>query len=339
MANNKSVNHTVSPNQPVNISPGDEWYNVTTNKLYKAVVVGGTAVQFIEINLAAGSFTTLSASSTVSGTGFSTYLASPPPIGGTVAAAGSFTTLSASSTVSGTGFSTYLASPPAIGGTTAGAGSFTTVNLSAGTAARAPVKLIAGTNLTAEVAGAVEFDTANTIAYFTGNTTNGRGLIPVTQYFRLTANGTNTTTTIAPFFGTNSSIPLVANGIYEIEIESNYNKNTAGTLVWTLTNSAIVTNMTVNMLMSPVVGYTNVPSASAVTVGALIGQTAASVAFTATASISNNATMWSRFKIILENSGSTSVRLNVTNSSGTITPIRGSFWKATRIATVGTFAA
>jgi hypothetical protein len=66
-----------------------------------------------------GAFTTLSASSTVSGTGFSTYLASPPAIGGTAAAAGAFTTLSASSTVSGTGFSTYLASPPAIGGTTA----------------------------------------------------------------------------------------------------------------------------------------------------------------------------------------------------------------------------
>lgn len=43
-----------------------------------------------------GAFTTLSASSTVSGTGFSTYLASPPSIGGTAAAAGAFTTLSAS---------------------------------------------------------------------------------------------------------------------------------------------------------------------------------------------------------------------------------------------------
>jgi hypothetical protein len=42
-----------------------------------------------------GAFTTLSASSTVSGTGFSTYLASPPAIGGTLANAGSFTTLSA----------------------------------------------------------------------------------------------------------------------------------------------------------------------------------------------------------------------------------------------------
>ena len=79
---------------------------------------------------AAGSFTTLSASSTVSGTGFSTYLASPPAIGGTAAAAGAFTTLSASSTVSGTGFSTYLASPPAIGGTAAAAGAFTTLSAS-----------------------------------------------------------------------------------------------------------------------------------------------------------------------------------------------------------------
>ena len=37
------------------------------------------------------------------------------------------TTLSASSTVSGTGFSTYLASPPAIGGTAAAAGTFTAI--------------------------------------------------------------------------------------------------------------------------------------------------------------------------------------------------------------------
>jgi hypothetical protein len=50
-------------------------------------------------------------------------------VGQTTAAAGSFTTLSASSTVSGTGFSTYLASPPAIGGTSAAAGTFTTLTI------------------------------------------------------------------------------------------------------------------------------------------------------------------------------------------------------------------
>lgn len=49
-------------------------------------------------------------------------------IGVTTAAAGAFTTLSASSTVSGTGFSTYLASPPAIGGTAPAAGAFTSLS-------------------------------------------------------------------------------------------------------------------------------------------------------------------------------------------------------------------
>ena len=73
----------------------------------------------------AGAFTTLSASSTVSGTGFTNYFASPPALGATTASTGAFTTLSASGTVSGTGFSTYLASPPAIGGTAAAAGTFT----------------------------------------------------------------------------------------------------------------------------------------------------------------------------------------------------------------------
>jgi len=43
----------------------------------------------------------LSASSTVSGTGFSTYLASPPAIGGTAAAAGSFTALAYTTTLTG----------------------------------------------------------------------------------------------------------------------------------------------------------------------------------------------------------------------------------------------
>lgn len=60
--------------------------------------------------------------------------AAPGAIGSGTASSGAFTTLSASSTVSGTGFSTYLASPPAIGGTTAAAGTFTTL-LSTGTAA------------------------------------------------------------------------------------------------------------------------------------------------------------------------------------------------------------
>jgi len=44
---------------------------------------------------------------------------------------GTFTTLSASSTVSGSGFSSYLASPPAIGGTTPAAGTFSSLVVNA----------------------------------------------------------------------------------------------------------------------------------------------------------------------------------------------------------------
>ena len=108
--------------------------------------LSGNAGKFVLVNSGASALTVSSALSetggnvtvagglavtgTVSGVGFSSYLASPPAIGGTAAAAGSFTTLSASSTVSGAGFSAYLASPPAIGGTAAAAGSFTTLALS-----------------------------------------------------------------------------------------------------------------------------------------------------------------------------------------------------------------
>lgn len=56
--------------------------------------------------------------------------ASMPPIGATTPNSGAFTTLSASSTVSGAGFTTYLASPPAIGGTAPNTGAFTTLSAS-----------------------------------------------------------------------------------------------------------------------------------------------------------------------------------------------------------------
>jgi len=62
VANNKPFNHIVSPHQPISISPGDEWYNVTTNKLYKAVAVNGTDVEFIEIKQNTGSEVSASAS-------------------------------------------------------------------------------------------------------------------------------------------------------------------------------------------------------------------------------------------------------------------------------------
>lgn len=209
----------------------------------------------------------------------------------------------------------------------------------AATSSVAPIDFTssAGTLVTSPTGGEFEYD--GNMFFASGNSTNGRGLIPAQQYFRLAADLGVTSTTIAPFFGSTSSIPLVANGIYEIDIDCYYLKNTAGTLVWTLTNSTTVTSMTAHIMTTPVAGYTAVPTATACVQAALIAQTSAAVAFTATASLTIATNHFSRFKIILENGSSTSLRLNVTNSAGTITPRRGSFWKATRITNVGILAA
>ncbi len=68
------------------------------------------------------------------------------PIGSTTASTVAATNLSASGTVSGTGFSNYLAAPPAIGNTTPAAGSFTTLTANNGTlTASAPVLDLAQT--------------------------------------------------------------------------------------------------------------------------------------------------------------------------------------------------
>jgi hypothetical protein len=71
-----------------------------------SVSLGATSTTLDGVNIGAttagtGAFTTLSASSTISGTGFSNYLASPPAIGGTAAAAVSSTALSYTTTLTG----------------------------------------------------------------------------------------------------------------------------------------------------------------------------------------------------------------------------------------------
>lgn len=89
-------------------------------------------------------------------------------VGASTAASGAFTTLSASSTVSGTGFSTYLASPPAIGGTASAAGKFTTLEatgvatVTAGTVSAPAITTSGDTNT------GIFFPAADSIAFAEG---------------------------------------------------------------------------------------------------------------------------------------------------------------------------
>ena len=120
----------------------------------------------------------------------------PGTIGSGTPNTGAFTTLSASSTVSGTGFSTYLASPPAIGGTAASTGAFTT--LTASTSVLSPIHGSASGSLSLQSAGttAVTIDTSQNVGIGTTSPTfkldvNGRANISqssVISYEMLTLN-------------------------------------------------------------------------------------------------------------------------------------------------------
>lgn len=127
--------------------------------------IGGTTTQ-VQYNLSgalAGS-----ANMTFDGTTLTSAFAGPHngTVGATTPNTAAFTTLSASSTVSGTGFSVYLASPPAIGGTAAAAGTFTTMTATADSAftSTGAVQLSAGTTAQrpAGAAGKLRYNTSLT---------------------------------------------------------------------------------------------------------------------------------------------------------------------------------
>jgi hypothetical protein len=51
MSIRESILHLHSPTEPTNVTIGDEWFDSSTNKLYKRVAVGGTAVAWREVQL------------------------------------------------------------------------------------------------------------------------------------------------------------------------------------------------------------------------------------------------------------------------------------------------
>ena len=99
-------------------------------------------------------------------------LLAPGAIGSGTASTGAFTTLSASSTVSGTGFSTYLASPPAIGSTAPSTGKFTTVEstIATGTAPFTVASTTNVANLNASSLGGATFASPGAIGSGTAST-------------------------------------------------------------------------------------------------------------------------------------------------------------------------
>jgi len=296
------------------------------------------------LNIVADNAATVSVPS--GGTGLSTLTANFIPFGnGTNPFSSSAnltfdgTNLTAAGSVSaGTSITAGTTLTATAGNITATAGNVvaSSIRPTAGTASLSPILLTSGTNLTTAAAGAIEYDGVN--MYGTTDTSSGRSSVGLYNQFKLTADGSNITT-IANFFGGTSNIALVAEGYYDIEIIMYFRKTTAGTVTWTLTNSAAPTEQNIYFEMSPVTGIVAPPGTATMLVGQAINNTAA-YSF-ATASLTTAVDHYARFRIQLDNGTGTSLKIQATASAGSITPYTGSIWTARRLNTTnnGTYAA
>jgi hypothetical protein len=197
-----------------------------------------------------------------------------------------------------------------------------------------PIELNAGTNLTSPIAGAIEYD--GITLYRTNDTTSGRGYEPSTQMFRLTANGSAIGPTVANFFGANSAIQLAAGGIYEIEAYCYFTKQTAGTVTVTASSSLAPVNL------NGIIQYGAAAGNGAAQQITLQGQTVAAAAFAASVSLNNLSGHAFTIRLMIEtNVNASNLRFMFTESAGTVTPLRSSYYKVTKLPSgnVGNFTA
>lgn len=195
----------------------------------------------------------------------------------------------------------------------------------------APLDFQAGTTLTTPAAGAVEYD--GNVFYTTANSAVGRGLLPSVQTYRITSNATNITATATgtSFFGSGTNIPLANSGVYEIEYNLHYRKTTATTVIWRLEYDNAPTVWTLEYQMSPITGAVAPPGTATMLAGQIPLQTGNNYVIT-TGTITTGVNIWTNIKLFVVASSVTSnLKLYSYNgAAGTITPLAGSYWKATR---------
>lgn len=210
------------------------------------------------------------------------------------------------------------------------------IALASGDTGVPPLSFTAGSVLTVAAAGAVEFD--GTSYFGTTDTTSGRGLMDAYQIFRLAANLGARGAAIADYFDASSAFPTVLNTVYELVWDLYYLKTTAGTMTYTITNTQTYTNIVASYRQSVITGIAAVGD---VNEAGIVTTTAAAAALPVTGSLSTAVNHHVIIRALAEIGTAGNVRLRVTQSAGTITPLRGSMFMARRLfaGNVGTFVA
>jgi hypothetical protein len=212
------------------------------------------------------------------------------------------------------------------------------ITTGAGTTAIAPLTITNGTNLTTAAANTIENDGA--AFYTTQDTTNGRRYLSSWNYFRLTGSGSGITT-IADFFGSTDGIPLVANGVYEIEWYCYFSQATSGgTATWTIvTATTALADLTGEYIGSPIggIGTVGTPQTAAINT-----TSSSSTAFPVTGTEASSATHYFKIRVLATaGNGASNTRLRLTMSAGTATPLINSYFRVRRLSggNVGAFVA
>lgn len=166
----------------------------------------------------------------------------------------------------------------------------------------------------------------------------GVAMAGVQTIFKLTADGAAIGAGIADFFGASSSFPTETSGIYLLYYNLYFLKSTAGTIVWTITNTQQYTNIVAAWYQSVITGM---EVTGATGTAAILGTTTAAAALPITGSCSDAKNHHTEILALAECDVAGNIRLRATESAGTITPRRGSYYTVTRIpaGNVGTFVA
>jgi len=245
---------------------------------------------------------------------------------GTAGVSGSITTINIGSAVTGATGTIALQS-----NTTISAGK--TFTLGAGTSSEPPLVFVSGTLDATPVAGEMNYD--GNVFYANNDLTSGRGLVDVSQIFRLTADGAAIGPTIANFFGATSGMALDVSTFYEVEYVLQFTKTTAGTVTFTTTFSNAPINNSASYVGSPVGGIGTVGASQT---AAIVKSTALAGALPATGSLTTAVNHYYTIKVLFQSNATTggTINLQVTSSAGTITPLAGSTYKITRLPAANT---